>query len=82
MKGSPTGAIIITKFEFYQVLVYLLLRKTLFSVQQILHVEPHVFVSLHNGALVVFNRDKQGLWDMDNYQIIVIDTTGALNTVF
>ncbi|XP_063689088.1 uncharacterized protein LOC134822123 isoform X2 [Bolinopsis microptera] len=46
------------------------------SVQQILHVEPHVFVSLHNGALVVFNRDKQGLWDMDNYQIIVIDTTG------
>ena len=46
------------------------------SVLQILHVEPHVFVSLHNGALVVYTRDKQGLWDMENYQLIVIDTTG------
>ena len=46
------------------------------SVLQILHVEPHVFVTLHNGAMVVYARDKQGLWDMENYQIIVVDTTG------
>jgi len=40
--------------------------------------EPHVYVSLHNGALVVYTRDREGRWDMDNYQIIVIDTTGRL----
>ena len=37
-----------------------------------------MFVSLHNGAMVVYTRDKQGSWDMENYQIIVVDTSGLL----
>ena len=63
----------------HRMIIYRTLTFPLCSVLQIVYSEPHVFVSLHNGALVVYTRDKEGVWDMENYQLIVVDITGMRN---
>ncbi|CAH1777886.1 unnamed protein product [Owenia fusiformis] len=47
------------------------------GVLNIVHLESKVFVSLANGELVVYNRDGDGCWDTETYDMVTLGNASS-----
>ena len=50
------------------------------SVLSIVYTRQKVFVSMENGRMMAFHRDKDDIWDFENFDMIEVSVVANLKT--